>query len=232
MEQAILCQAATTTLAQCILLPPLANSEEDERLRRDLLPHVDHVRERQQEIQESISRNRKKNRRPDWAFGRSPKSRTQIIQLARFSRVYAQCGRWDEAKNLQLEVMEFVAPLGPERPSTTRIKLALSGTYLGLGQGNEAAELQSQVLQAHITLFGEEDPDTLKVMDILGESRWIQGQFTKSLELHERAIMEWRAYWAQITKILSKQLTTLVERTPLSGEWRKQGSSTPWQSTA
>lgn len=187
MEQAIWCQAATTTLAQCILLPPLANSEEDERFRRDLLPHLDHVRERQQEIQESISRNRKKSRRPNWAFGKPSKSRTQIVQLARFSRVYAQCGRWDEAKNLQLEVKEFVAPLGPEHPSTIRIKLALSGTYWALGEGNEAAELQSQVLQAHITMFGEEHPDTLKVMDVLGESRWQQGQFTNSLELHDRA---------------------------------------------
>ena len=186
-EQAIWCQAAVTTLAQCILLPPFANSEEDERFRRDLLPHVDHVRQRQQEIQETISFNRSKSRRPSWAFGKSTKTRTQIIQLARFSRVYAQCGRWDEAKKLQLEVKDFVAPLGPEHPSTIRIKLALSVTCWQLGQGNEAAELQNQVLQAYTTSFGEDHPDTLKVMDVLGESRWQQGQFTKSLELHERA---------------------------------------------
>ena len=187
MEQAIWCQAATTTLAQCILLPPLANREEDERFRRDLLPHVDHVRERQREIQETISRNQKKSRRPSWLFGASRKSRTQIIQLARFSRVYAQCGRWDEAKTLQLEVKEFLDPLGPEHPSTIRIKIALSATCWQLGEGNEAAELQSQVLQAHLSSFGEEHPETLKVIDILGESCWQQGQFTKSLELHERA---------------------------------------------
>lgn len=187
MEQAVWCQAARTALAQCILLPPLANTEEDERFRRDLLPHVDHVRERQQEIQETISRNRKTNRRPDWLFGKSEKTRTQMIQLARFSRVYAQCGRWDEAKRLQLEVKEFVATLGPEHPSSIRIKLALSVTCLQLSQGNEAAELQSQVLKAHISLFGEEHPDTLKVMDVLGESRWQQGRFTESLKLHERA---------------------------------------------
>ena len=129
MEQAIWCQAATTTLAQCILLPPLANTEEDERFRRDLLPHVDHVRERQQEIQEAIARNRKKSRRPNRLFSEPKKTRTQLIQLARFSRVYAQCGPWEQAKGLQLEVKESVAPLGPEHPSTIRIKLALSGTY-------------------------------------------------------------------------------------------------------
>lgn len=187
IEQAIWCQAATTALAQCILLPPLANTEEDERFRRDLLPHVDHVRERQHEIQETIGRNKRKSRRPNWLFSRPTKTRTQMIQLARFSRVYAQCGRWDEAKRLQLEVKDFVAPLGPEHPSSIRIKLALSVTFWQLSQGNEAAELQSQVLQAHIDLYGEQHPDTLKVMDVLGESRWQQGQFTKSLKLHEQA---------------------------------------------
>ena len=187
IEQAIWCQAAITTLAQCILLPPLAETEKDETFRRDLLPHVDHAREREQELQETINRNRKKSRRPSWLFAKSIKSRTQIIQLARFSRVYAQCGRWDAAKKLQLEVKDFAAPLGPEHPSTIRIKLALSGTYWQLGEGNEAAELQSEVLQAHVSLFGEEHPETLKVMDILGESRWQQGQFSNSLELHKRA---------------------------------------------
>ena len=187
MEQAIWCQAAANALAQNILLPPLANTEKDERLRRDLVPHVDHVRERQQEIQEAIIRNRKRSLKPSWLFSKPRKTETQVTQLAKFSRVYAQCGRWDQAKSLQLEAEEFVAPLGPEHPSTIRIKLALSGTYWHLGQGNEAAELQSQVLQAHMNLFGEGHPDTLKVMDILGESRWQRGRFNESLQLHERA---------------------------------------------
>ena len=187
MEQAIWCQAAANALAQNILLPPLANTEKDERLRRDLVPHVDHVRERQQEIQEAITRKRKGSIRPSWLFSKPRKTETQVTQLAKFSRVYAQCGRWDEARCLQLEAEEFVSPLGPEHPSTIRIKLALSGTYWHLGQGNEAAELQSQVLQAHINLFGQGHPDTLKVMDILGESRWQQGRFNESLQLHQQA---------------------------------------------
>ena len=186
-EQAIWCQAAANALAQNILLPPLANTEQDERLRQYLVPHVDHVRERQREIQEAIIRNREKSIKPSWLFIKPKKTETQVTQLAKFSRVYAQCGRWEQAKSLQLEAEEFVAPLGPEHPSVIRIKLALSSTYWHLGQGNEAAELQSQVLQAHINLFGEEHPDTLKVMDALGESRWQQGQWMDSLLLHEQA---------------------------------------------
>lgn len=187
IEQAVWCQAAANALAQNILLPPLANTEKDERLRQDLVPHVDHVRERQQEIQEAIIRKRATSKKPSWLFSKPRQTETHITQLVKFSRVYAQCGRWDQAKHLQLEVEEFVAPLGPEHPSTIRIKLALSGTYWHLGHGNEAAELQSQVLQAHVNLFGEGHPDTLKVMDILGESRWQQGRFDESLQLHELA---------------------------------------------
>ncbi|KAL9133357.1 MAG: hypothetical protein Q9175_005467 [Cornicularia normoerica] len=42
-DQAVWCQATATILTQAILLLPLGDKEEDEILRRDLLPHVHHV---------------------------------------------------------------------------------------------------------------------------------------------------------------------------------------------
>lgn len=57
IEQAVWCQAAMTALAQCILLPPLGFTEADEQLRRDRLPHIDHVGERQNEIERRIWKN-------------------------------------------------------------------------------------------------------------------------------------------------------------------------------
>ena len=187
-EQAVWCQAATTALAQCILLPPLANGEADERLRHELLPHIDHVRERQREIRQRINE-AQKSRKTTLFLSKPTMTRTQVLQLARFSRVYAQGGRWDEAKGLQLTVNKFCSKmLGDEHPSTMKIKLALSGTNWQLGQGNEAAELQNQVLQAYTASLGDDHPDTLKVMDVLGESRWQQGRYTDSEKLHERAL--------------------------------------------
>ena len=186
-EQAVWCQAAGTALAQSILLPPLANSEADERLRHELLPRIDHVRERQKEIQHRISENQK-SRRTTLFLSKPTMARTQVIQLAKFSRIYAQGGRWEEAKGLQLTVKEFCSNmLGPEHPSTLKINLALSGTNWQLGRGNEAAELQNQVLESYSATLGEHHPDTLKVMDVLGESRWQQGRFADSEKLHERA---------------------------------------------
>lgn len=187
IEQAVWCQAAITTLGQCILLPPLASTEADERLRHELLPHIDHVRERQREIREKINENQS-SRWTQWFLTQPTMTRSQIGQYARFSRVYGQEGRWNEAKELQLAVKDFcLKMLGPSHVSTNLIKLALSGTYWQLGQGNLGAELQEQVLETYTASYTARGHKTLKVMDVLGESRWQQGRFTDSFILHERA---------------------------------------------
>ena len=187
-EQAVWCQAATTTLAQSILLPPLGNSEVDESLRGDLLPHVEHVQKCQRVILENISEKQKKRKWPLPVLG--PRfDRAQALHLAKFSLVYAQCGHWDVAEKLQLKVKDFVCTmLGPEHPRATDIMLALSGTYWQLGRGNEAADLRAKVLQICNNSLGGDNPKTLRVMDTLGASRWQQGRFSEALGLHERAI--------------------------------------------
>ena len=187
IEQAVWCQAAATTLAQSILLPPLGSTDADERFRHELLPHIEHVRRLEREIRQRNVDNQKA-RRTRWFLGQPKLSRAQIGQFARFSRVYAQEGKWDEAKELQTLVKDFLQKmLGPTHPLTNVIKLALSGTLWQLTKGNEAAELQEQVLHAYTTTLGSKSPKTLKVVDVLGESRWQQGQFTNSLKLHQQA---------------------------------------------
>jgi tetratricopeptide (TPR) repeat protein len=187
-EQASWCHAAATTLAQAILLPPLGSTEADEDLRRDLLPHIDHVQRCQHALRERIQDNQLRRRRL-WPPLQPQLDRLQALQLAKFSLVYAQCGLWNEAEKLQLKVSEFVSQmLGMEHPSTMDIMLALSGTYWQLGRGNEAADLQQRVLDACINFRGEDDLKTLKVMDTLGVSRWQQARFKEARFLHERAI--------------------------------------------
>lgn len=187
-EQAIWCQAAATTLAQSILLPPLGSTEGDEELRRDLLPHVEHVQRCQEAVSEQINEKRKQRMRP-WPVPGPRFGRAEALRLAKFSIVYAQCGRWDVAEQLQLRVKEFVCTmLGPEHPRAIDIMLALSGTYWQLGRGNEAADLQAQVLTISKKSLGENDVKTFRVMDTLGVSRWQQGRFTDALALHEPAI--------------------------------------------
>ena len=187
-EQAVWCHAAATALGQCILLPPLGEGEADEILRSQLFPHIDHVRERQKEIDEKITE-AQRSRGTTLFLSRSYMSRTQIMQLAKFSRVYAQCGRWEKARELQVTVKDFCSDmLGEEHPSTLKVKLALAGTNWQLSRGNEAAELQDQVLRVYSTSLGKEHPHTLRVMDVLGVSRFQQGRYTDSEKLHERAL--------------------------------------------
>lgn len=186
-EQAIWCQAAATTIARSILLPPLGTSEADEDLRRDILPHIEHIQSCQQIILERFSKNQKKRQRP-WPVLEARFDREQALRMAKFSLVHAQCGQWNEAEKLQLQVKEFVCSmLGMKHPRAMEITLALSQTYWHLGRGNEAAELQAEVLQVCKSSLFADDLRTLRVMDILGVSRWQQGRFTEALELHSAA---------------------------------------------
>jgi len=186
-EQAVWCQAAATTLAQSILLPPLANTEADEDFRRNLMPHVDHVRRCEQTIQTRIASNQKRRRRP-WPVLRPQPNRSQILQLAKVGFVYAQCGLWQDAENLLTIVYELLSKIrGMQDPMTIRVSLFLAIIYRQLDKLKDAAALQDQVLEACIAMWGEDDLQTLEVADALGVTRWQQGRFSEAGKLHERA---------------------------------------------
>lgn len=186
-EQAVWCQAAATTLAQSILLPPLANTEADEDFRRDLLPHVDHVRRCDETIQKHIESNQKRRRRP-WPVLRPQLDRPRVLQLAKFGFIYAQCGLWHDAQSLLTIVFRFLSSArGMEDPMTIRVSLFLAVIYRQLDKLQDAAALQDRVLKACIALWGEDDLRTLEVTDALGVIRWQQGRFRDAGKLHERA---------------------------------------------
>lgn len=175
-RQALWCQAAAKMLAQAILLPPLGDQAADEDFRRDLLPHVEYVQTRQAEIREQVFRNQRASK---WLWAVQPTfTRREAIRLAKFSRIYAHCGLWDEAMKVQTIVKNFVCEnLGTDPPNAIRIHIALSLTYRAQGRGTEAAKLQKIVLGACISSLGKDDATTLKVMDALGESNWQLGHF-------------------------------------------------------
>ncbi|RDL38843.1 Uncharacterized protein BP5553_03183 [Venustampulla echinocandica] len=188
-EGALWCQAATTALAQSILLPPHGSSEKEEDMRRSLLPHINHVRKCQMDISLKIA-NHRKGRKFTWmpaltsGFGRR-----QALEFAKFSRVYQECGLWNEAEELQVAVKVFICDkLGNEHPAAIAIMLFLSATYWNQARTNEAAELQEQVYRACLKSLGPDHPRTLKVMDTLGSSKCFQGRYKDSLQLHEKAI--------------------------------------------
>lgn len=187
-EQALWCQAATTALARCILLPPLDAIDSSESLRRHLLPHISHVLKYQKAIATALSDNQKARKTP-WLILQHDFGRAQAIESAKFSLVYVQNGYFSEAEALQVKTREYVcARLGMEHIAARRITLFLAGTYGLLMRTNRAAELQEEVLEACKTYLGPKDPETLKVMSTLGSTRRWQGRFREGRQLLEKTI--------------------------------------------
>lgn len=187
-EQALWCQAATTALARCVLLPPLDAIDSSESLRRHLLPHISHVLKYQKAIATALTENQNARKTP-WLILKHDFGRAQAIESAKFSLIYVQNGYFSEAEALQVKTREFVcARLGMEHIAARRITLFLAGTYGLQMRTNKAAELQEEVLEACKTYLGTKDPETLKAMSILGSTRRWQGRFREGRQILQTTI--------------------------------------------
>ncbi|KAL8731007.1 MAG: hypothetical protein Q9166_003658 [cf. Caloplaca sp. 2 TL-2023] len=189
-ERALWCQAAIVMLNQCIPLPPLCGGEPEVAFRRQLLPHVDAVGKFQREIQHGLEDNQRSRKLSSILLLRHRTiDRAKAQQYARFSRLYSECGRFQDAADLQEQVKDYaVSMLGLEDERTTLIMLALSGTYVTLSRVNDAVVLQTQALETCQHALGPEHPRTLKVMDMLGKCECLRGRFKEALKLHEDAL--------------------------------------------
>ncbi|KAL8696273.1 MAG: hypothetical protein Q9224_002880 [Gallowayella concinna] len=187
-EQCLWCQAAITTLARSILLPPLDCIESAEALRRHLIPHINYALRYQKSTQQAIVQNLKA-RRLSWLTTRSEFGRNQALESAKFSLIYVKNGYFNEAEDLQVKTRDFVCSrLGLEHATARRITLFLAVTYGLQTRNNKAAELQEQVFEACKNHLGPDHLETLEVMNTLGASRRFQGRFREGRSLLERAI--------------------------------------------
>ncbi|KAI4247104.1 MAG: hypothetical protein LQ352_006227 [Teloschistes flavicans] len=187
-EQALWCQAASTTLSRSILFPPLDETASAVSLRRHLVPHITHVLKCKRGIDEMLIENQRA-RKSTWFMTRSGFGRLQAIEWAKFSLIYVQNGYFSEAEALQVKTRDYVcARLGMDHVAARRITLFLAGTYSLQVRTNKAGELIKEVLQACREFLGPRHPETLKVMNMLGSCRRFQGRFKEGRELLEEAI--------------------------------------------
>jgi tetratricopeptide (TPR) repeat protein len=162
--------------------------EEQEDLRRYLLPHVDHVRGQQRAIELELKTERDEMQK-NWLLKHWPVmergfSRERALMFAKFSVVYAEHARWEDARDLQIMVKDFTMKyLGIGHASTRRISLFLAETYIHLSQPDLAEELQVKVVNACVSKH-----DKLIAQQRLAESRRLQGFLTHSRELLEEAV--------------------------------------------
>lgn len=191
-EQALWCQAALNVLGNSIKIPPLVDKDDDAEYYLGLLSHIEQARLVQKEIMSNIQRNRHDAGLLRhcflWLSRSSGFSSIDAKNSVGFSRVYLECGKYKEAEQLQRRVCDFViARRGPKDMVSIRIQMFLAGTLWHLGRTDESFHLQQNVLANSFETLTESHPQTLRIMDALGETCWMRGLLKEAKDLHERA---------------------------------------------
>ena len=108
---------------------------------------------------------------------------------AEFALVFFEAGRWKEAEELQVQVMETSQRvLGQEHPHTLTSMANLASTYRNQGRWTEAEELEVQVMETRQRVLGQEHPSTLTSMNNLAFTWEGQGRATEAISLMNRCV--------------------------------------------
>ena len=194
-RQALWCETAMTTLAQSIIRPPLGDTDSERSMRRELLPHIVHVRDCHAVIKRRLEEN-KALVNPIWPAPNNKFGRLQANGSARFSRVYSECGVFHEALKLQYKTLNFLTEaLGENHPVTIRITLFVSGTLWELTRVAEATQLQRRALQVCVQSFGDAHPLTLEVAELLGSALSLKGRWAEALSIHQENVEKMRGLY-------------------------------------
>jgi hypothetical protein len=95
--------------------------------------------------------------------------------MANLASTYQNQGRWNEAEQLELEVMESrKKKLGPEHPDTLTSMANLAFTWKSQGRSNDALALMTKCVESCKVVLGLDHPDTKSSSQTLEE--WRQAQ--------------------------------------------------------
>jgi tetratricopeptide (TPR) repeat protein len=113
-----------------------------------------------------------------------------LTGVAYLAATYRNQGRWKEAEELQLQVMEMSqTKLGQDHPDTLTSMANLASTYGNRGLWKEAEELQLQVMETRKRVLGDEHPETLTSMANLA-STYGNRELWKEAEELQLQVME------------------------------------------
>jgi tetratricopeptide (TPR) repeat protein len=141
-----------------------------------------------------------------------------LASTAMLAEVYRFEGRWKEAEQLEVQVMETdKAKLGADHPSTLTSMANLALTYSAQGRWEEAEQLRVQVMEASKTKLGADHPDTLTSMANLASTFWNQGRWGEAEQLNVQ-VMEMSK-----TKLGADHPDTLTSMANLASTFWNQG---------
>ena len=118
-----------------------------------------------------------------------PEHPSTLISMTDLASTYRYQGRWKEAEELEVQVMEARKRVpGPEHPRTLTSMANLAYTYWNQGRLKEAEELEVQVLEIRKKVLGLEHPVTLTSLANLASTFSDQGRLKEAEELEVQVL--------------------------------------------
>ena len=114
----------------------------------------------------------------------------RMLDIAsKFALVYHETGRWQEAVELEEQMLQMRKRiLNEKHPDTLMSMNNLARSYSDLGRSQEALELFEHALQMRKRILGEEHFDTLASMNNLASSYSDLGRRQEAVELDEQVL--------------------------------------------
>ena len=194
-EKATTCEAALTTLTDCVELENQTFGNVVLHIdSRNLLPHIMNVEQWSQEIcqqyqakQQSIGQMRFILPRFWWQDSTSAKS--DPLRLMKLSVVYFTNGEYQSARIMREQALSLLLQHGGTmlNPQCVHTSSALALTYHRLHLFDKAIEQQRQSVEASEKLYGKESNITLGMVDILGLYYLSRGDLNESLQYSQQA---------------------------------------------
>jgi tetratricopeptide (TPR) repeat protein len=143
-----------------------------------------------------------------------------LDSTAMLAVAYRLEGRWEEAEELDVQVMDTrKTKLGAEPPSTLTSMANLASTYRNQGRWDKAEQLDVQVMETRKIKLGADHPDTLTSMANLASTLWNQGRWEEAEELDEQAMETFK------TKLGADHPYTLTSMANIAFTWESAGRS-------
>ncbi|KAJ5538671.1 hypothetical protein N7494_008150 [Penicillium frequentans] len=141
-----------------------------------------------------------------------------LASTTMLARAYSLEGRWGEAEQLEVQVLETSKTIfGESHPNTLMSMANLASTYRSQGRWGDAEQLEVQVLETSKTIFGEDHPQILASMANLASTYRNQGRWEEAEQL-EVQVLE-----TSKTKLGDDHPDTLTSLSNLASTYRSQG---------
>ncbi|KAJ5324219.1 hypothetical protein N7476_002819 [Penicillium atrosanguineum] len=165
------------------------------------------------DVREMASKSRKQR-----VISLGAEDKETLASTAMLAKAYSLEGRWKEAEQLNVQVLETrKTKLGADHPDTLASMANLASTYRNQGRWEEAEQLEVQVLETRKAKLGLDHPDTLMSINNLASTFLKQGRW------YEAEQLEMQVSETQKIKLGVDHPDTLASMANLASTYRNQG---------